>query len=673
MLAEQLDYDDSIRCNWRFIASCYLFPMTNGFMNGYSWAGAGLYFRQNGWPLAVLGTCTMVGFSLRVAAASLYLKFGFWLCLPLALVHFACLIPALLYPEDLGCIALQLTAVAGLDMMLPNDSIVFYNYSMTEQQAQKANATTIQSLVFSYALASTLGGLLYDNFGWTGMVWFELGCQTLQVALCVTEPAVFKSFQESTGLFGGLSEDDFVYLDEDSEGRQSEADVRVSMTGPEGPEHAQIAQPTLLPGMADEAPAAPAMLAVVPSRGPTPNSPKVSPSVAPAEGAGGHCENEETEEASSGLVAVLKRGSTFSAIGFGRRSVMPAGAPSSRPGSGYDRGSGSGSGRHSSCINPNDRLNAWVRNSISGDTNPSRVSVASGMSRASHIVGGGLLRPTHVSDGERSMMFMPPPEEDAGSKKSKKNAIPKDVYLPLLLICLQGFNTNFSYHSEWCTFAIFFKEQHNWHSATWAGLAQTAGDVIGAITMKIQSRCGSDDHAGGRKRGLTWLYHSVFGKPYFFSVLVFLWVACDFVMAGPSLAPAVMAQVVMGTVYAYCQKASGAMNLFYSRGDSQLYLTFQVFRQNADSLGCAIASIASLLLYEQIGPTAPFLATGALSAFTLIMYTTLFCCRVGFGKDLEEAEELRAKRRGLKWTSSWSSRTLDLGTVQENDDDEDEE
>ena len=112
-LFDDSEFDDSIKCNWRFIATCYVFPMTNGLMNGYAWSGASLYFRSNSWSLVALGLCSMAGFFIRVCAASLYFKLGYWLALPLALVHFGCLIPALLFPANEVCICIQLAALSG--------------------------------------------------------------------------------------------------------------------------------------------------------------------------------------------------------------------------------------------------------------------------------------------------------------------------------------------------------------------------------------------------------------------------------------------------------------------------------------------------------------------------------------------------------------------------------
>ena len=39
--------------------------------------------------------------------------------------------------------------------------------------------------------------------------------------------------------------------------------------------------------------------------------------------------------------------------------------------------------------------------------------------------------------------------------------------LPALLIALTAFFNNASYAMEFATFAIYFKQEHNWNEATW--------------------------------------------------------------------------------------------------------------------------------------------------------------------------------------------------------------
>ena len=132
------DFDDRIRCNWRYISNCFLLPLTNGGVNGFPWSGVALFFQLNGWPLWKLGVCSFAGFGLRVMMAIMYLKVGPWLSLITTTIHLAFCLPALINPFTDWAVMMEMIALLGLDSMLPNDAIVFYNYCDSEMQAQKA-------------------------------------------------------------------------------------------------------------------------------------------------------------------------------------------------------------------------------------------------------------------------------------------------------------------------------------------------------------------------------------------------------------------------------------------------------------------------------------------------------------------------------------------------------
>ena len=69
--------------------------------------------------------------------------------------------------------------------------------------------------------------------------------------------------------------------------------------------------------------------------------------------------------------------------------------------------------------------------------------------------------------------------------KARSTKIPKDIRLPVLMIVLNCFTNTATYVIEYSTFALFFREVHNWNEATLAGVAQTAGDVMAAIMMQV--------------------------------------------------------------------------------------------------------------------------------------------------------------------------------------------
>eukprot|EP00913_Durusdinium_trenchii_P029106 g27290.t1 len=102
------------------------------------------------------------------------------------------------------------------------------------------------------------------------------------------------------------------------------------------------------------------------------------------------------------------------------------------------------------------------------------------------------------------------PEPNVAEQKNG-GKLPRDLYLPAFVIMLSSFNNNASYGVEWSTFAIFFKEQHGWESATWAGICQTAGDLLAAVIMAVAgkpTRADLSECFGRRTKGKAGFPHS---------------------------------------------------------------------------------------------------------------------------------------------------------------------
>eukprot|EP00913_Durusdinium_trenchii_P030538 g28606.t1 len=339
------------------------------------------------------------------------------------------------------------------------------------------------------------------------------------------------------------------------------------------------------------------------------------------------------------------------------------------------------------------------------NTNMSRMSAASHRSRMSavskltavmslaenddfqhHFMATGALRPqiaqrAGLQDQEDEDEDL---DEEPVEAKPKKKGLKKDLWLPAFLLVLCSLNNYLSYAMEYGTFAIFFKEwefifmysritliqhtleYHGWTSATWASLCQTAGDLFAAVMIKLMALYGpSEDpmNAGCFER---WTR-----QPYNLSWLLFFWILCSAGMCAPPLAVAVIAQILMGTVFVYCSKTVTDLNLFYSLGDPDVYLTLQVYCKNADAVGGCTSCFVALLLYDAsfvtiaqmwrraaqddtVSPFAPFAVAAGFSTLMFVLYTAGFCHRLGFGEDIETAEHRRARRLGMVRTSRWT-------------------
>ena len=242
----------------------------------------------------------------------------------------------------------------------------------------------------------------------------------------------------------------------------------------------------------------------------------------------------------------------------------------------------------------------------------------------------------------------------APERKSKAKAkLPRDMYFPAALLMMASFCNNLAYSMEWTCYAVYFREQHNWKSATWAGVAQTAGDLLAAIAMSIfkgGERPDLDDYEGIRRH---WM--AIRAQPYNMSCLLFWWIILTALIMAPNLVAAVAAQVVMGTVYVFFAKTLTDLNLFFSLGESDIFMKLQVQCRNADSFAVLIASSGGLTLYENFFPESPFVVAFGVACTVFTVFTLGFCHRLGFGVDIETAEEQRARRLGLRRVSSWKS------------------
>eukprot|EP00435_Cladocopium_sp_Y103_P007243 s999_g2.t1 len=225
---------------------------------------------------------------------------------------------------------------------------------------------------------------------------------------------------------------------------------------------------------------------------------------------------------------------------------------------------------------------------------------------------------------------------------------------PAFLLALCSFCNVSAYSIEFATYAIYFKQVHNWNDATLAGVAQTAGDLTAAVAMQAIPfffRGQYDpDEAGCLRR----FFHHLTSQPYNVSFALATWVIFHIGLCCPVLAVAIVAQIFMGTTFVYNSKWISDMNTFYSMGDPTVFLSLQVVSRNAESIGGAIACGAGVALYT-VHPLLPYAFAAAMSGATFLLYTVGFCARLGLGDDIETAEDKRARRKGVRRVSSWAA------------------
>lgn len=233
------------------------------------------------------------------------------------------------------------------------------------------------------------------------------------------------------------------------------------------------------------------------------------------------------------------------------------------------------------------------------------------------------------------------PNGDMGHRAPDSRVIlPREVRMPALMVALVAGLNIFLYNIEWCTFAVYFRQQFDWRSSWWAGAAQMSGDVVGALALVAAPRAKvllNTSVPGNSGCPLLRLLQA----PYHISVLYLAWAACFLGLASPYFALAVASQIAMGTVFVFTTQFVVEMNAMYAGDDFQIYLRLQWFSGTLFSIGAAFGAPAGLGLYEGVSRRAPFLVAVAIAVAGFAGYTGFFLVRVGLPMSFQDYEQKR--------------------------------
>lgn len=64
--------------------------MLQGSLNGYHFSCMSLHYVDMGWPIARAGLPSAIGFGVRLIIQQIQLRLGFWVAVPLQLLHLGC-------------------------------------------------------------------------------------------------------------------------------------------------------------------------------------------------------------------------------------------------------------------------------------------------------------------------------------------------------------------------------------------------------------------------------------------------------------------------------------------------------------------------------------------------------------------------------------------------------
>lgn len=660
---DALDDIETLPCNLAYVFVCILMPTLNGGLNGFLWPGYSLHFVDMDWPLVMAGAAVTSGFLLRAATQQMQLRAGYWLIVPLAAVHLIFAILGWIYTTSLWAVFAQIVVFLGIDPTCAIEGIAFDTFGASEVQARQASSTILSIFTIAVASSCTLGGVVYDLSGWAGVSAYHSICQGLQLLLICTQPAVHESFRQV--FFASPDPKAAIPNPEEASGNTAEKafDHVVPQVVPQVAPVESIQAAMNLPGAVESAEEL--EVQEVTAR-----------SGLQSQSESGRLEKHRSTNRSSSHSHRWTRGSAHS-HGSRKRSAHRGGGRTTRT---------SGSSAVTAATRKSVQTKGTKHSTKTGRTVLTAFSRVTTLSQAGedfshHFLTRSVLLPEIVGatgqtakarvemiDEEESVTPDQPPSSQGG--------IPKDVRFPSALIVLCCLCNTCSYTIEFATFAVYFRQVHKWNEATLASVAQTAGDVVGAIMMQVLPVFFSSDYDPD-ELGCFWrCVHHLTAQPYNLTFILATWILFNLGMMSPSLPVAIAAQIFMGTTFVYSSKWSTDMNLFYSMGDSKVFMALQVYCRNGEALGGSMAGLLGTALFT-VDPVAPFAFSTAFACAVFLAYTTGFCARLGFGDDIDTAEEKRSRRLGKKRVSSWATRTtrvsMEVDKVDKVDGDENDE
>ena len=644
-LSDEEDFE-SIPCSWKYVSVCILLPCLNGSLNGFVWPGYSLHYDAMGWPLVRAGLAVTVGFLVRMTTQQMQLRAGYWLIVPLASIHLTFAALALIYTTSEWAVFSEIVVAMGIDSSAAIEGVAFDSFGASEVQARQATSTVLSVFTIAIALSCTVGGFIYDFWGWTGVAGYHTLFQSLLLIMLITQPAIRASFRETffpastaeeaskateespvsekfdqvvptgsvdtaVGVPGMVEEE--LKVEEQEEIKEVDDLKPAAEASPRSRSEATGEQrQNLADGMAS----APVNLTY--GRARLSNIARLSRSSRSSRSS--HTDRSSRRSHGGRLTQHATRSTVMSQVGGLGDSGAVAGEHRGTIIADQHRGtimSFAGEHRGTVMVPANQRGTVISavgdqRNTVVGENRgtvmtlglPDRRSTRLGGTRASqasrfsmasqrslfssfssfssvpglaeagqdfrhHFGTSGALQPKIVGATGAKATLRDDVEvwDDTGKvmeqEKSKKASIPKDIRLPAFLILLTGFCNNASYTLEFATFAIYFKQVHNWNEAIWASLAQTSGDVMAAIAMQLLPRIFSGEYDWDEASSCMRFFHNILSQPYALSFALFTWVVFEFGMMSPVLALAIVAQVFMGSSYVYTSKFATDMNLVY--------------------------------------------------------------------------------------------------------------
>ena len=193
------DFEDfeTLPCNLKYVVICLILPSLNGLLNGFLWPAYTLHFLNNGWPVVRAGLAQALGFSCRVLTQQMQLAAGYWLIVPLAVIHLTFAVLGFIYFDQEWAVFAEILVVFTIDPTCAIEGLAFDTFVNSESQARQASSTVLSVYTIGNALACTIGGLAFDFYGWRGIAALHTICQSALLFMLAIQPSMRQSFMEA--------------------------------------------------------------------------------------------------------------------------------------------------------------------------------------------------------------------------------------------------------------------------------------------------------------------------------------------------------------------------------------------------------------------------------------------------------------------------------------------
>ena len=187
---------DGLPCSATYVLVCIVLPLLNGQIHALLFPAYTLHFDDMEWPVERAGFALSGGFVLSVLLQHVMLRTGYWLIVPLGVLHLTFASLAFAYSRSEWAVIAQIVVVFGIDPTCAIEGIAFDAFGGTESLAKQATSTALNVYSIAAALSCTSGGIVYDLAGWSGVAAYHCACQGLLLLLLCVYPACFVSFME---------------------------------------------------------------------------------------------------------------------------------------------------------------------------------------------------------------------------------------------------------------------------------------------------------------------------------------------------------------------------------------------------------------------------------------------------------------------------------------------